>query len=876
MIDIEIALTKDQSILNLINGTRKQRVILNTDGLVNGTVVKDLRLGTSYYFRATTWNEKGAESVPGLWSDRLPVECPLGAYCIDNTSIIAYDIVGIDARLVRPQMHYYRLPPDWEPNNLTFVRCFGTTKGKLDTACLGGRDHAEGCKSGYTGLMCGQCVDGWAKSDVIHCNECIKGTILGMALIAGVLCAAFFLGLMVYSVLRSRGDPSLVQTAILKIFLRHAQQTMMAASFPLQWPSAIKDMFSSFQTISSIGDQTLGIECILNSTPPSIGSMFMAKSLIMIYVLPVLIYLSLLAFWYSYAIYEGGGEDPLGISKKKAMRHRRATAVAKLSDRQRKDRELGRNPRSTVNDRARGRIGIKEGEHKTPTNTRIFVSCLVVSTFIHTTMTSMTFRLFKCTKPLGEEGNQRLLLEHDLNIECGSPDHFFWIGTIGIPSLIIYVMGIPAVTFGLLYVYHSQLKVQSVRSMLGFLYSDYKVDWYFWETIIMFRLVIFAAISVLFGDRVDVQAGLGLCTLFGSLYIHLLVQPYVNVLLNKAEEIGLVTSWLTLYGGTLLFSDNITDGYKVLITASVIAVNIGFAVYVIRLMYTESRMYIDRVISRAGSMSKNLLSRFQSARPSRANSSAGDSNEGKADGLTALQSVEMQSVSIRVAGTPGETSAGNGEDTTISFKKNVMFRGKKAVGRAKDKERKDKSKDKKGSEGKGKGGQREHARSTTETLEEVSGKLMSLAADEGVSPGLRASGIERNETALERARARRPSILDTLASAASLLGDALAPVRLPKGSESKAADETGFGIVLEEEEEHDADDRDDGPDWVAVETEDGRYVVKCGKMAKANVVHSTQLHSDASRSDDTFGTTRRTRHRGSSPMTWTYWDEEYL
>ena len=321
-----------------------------------------------------------------------------------------------------------------------------------------------------------------------------------MAIMGSVIVAAFFLGLMVFSVLRSRGDPSLVQTAILKIFLRHAQQTLMAASFPLQWPDVILDMFNSFSAVSSIGDQTFSVECIVHSTPPSIGSMFMTQSIFMICelaaggsvaeiarnsttapinhpskdVIPPLIFISLLLFWYSYAVYEGGGADPLGVkSSKKILRQRRATAVAKVAGGNQRSGGGREQRRPTVNERRRTRIGIKEGEFKTTTNTRIFVSCLVVATFIHTTMTSMTFRLFKCTKPMGDKGNQRLLLEHDLNIECGSSDHLFWLGTIGVPSLLIYVMGIPATAFGLLYLYHADLKVQRVRSMLGFLYSDY-------------------------------------------------------------------------------------------------------------------------------------------------------------------------------------------------------------------------------------------------------------------------------------------------------------------------------------------------------------------------------------------------------------------
>ena len=165
MIDIEIALTKDERIRGLINNTRKQRVVLSKDkdGVINSTVVEDLNVGTSYYFRATVFNAVGAESVPGVWSDRLVVDCPPGADCIDNTTLVNPEIVGIDADHVRARRDFYRLPESWAGDNLTFVQCFGTRNGDPDTACLGGTLSDESCKSGYTGLMCGQCASVGAK-----------------------------------------------------------------------------------------------------------------------------------------------------------------------------------------------------------------------------------------------------------------------------------------------------------------------------------------------------------------------------------------------------------------------------------------------------------------------------------------------------------------------------------------------------------------------------------------------------------------------------------------------------------------------------------------------------------------------------------------
>ena len=155
------------------------------------------------------------------------------------------------------------------------------------------------------------------------------------------------------------------------------------------------------------------------------------------------------------------------------------------------------------------------------------------------------------------------------------------------------------------------------------------------------RLIAFAATSVMFADKPDIQAGLGLLVLFVCILAqkggvvslersesidHMIArkletkqkgpslssyhipsvlilsrpnpshpmllpvrvrQPYVDDTLNKVEEFGLIASWITLYGGTLLYSSSLSASVKAVVTVTIILINILFASLLVYLLVTS-------------------------------------------------------------------------------------------------------------------------------------------------------------------------------------------------------------------------------------------------------------------------------------------------
>ena len=148
----------------------------------------------------------------------------------------------------------------------------------------------------------------------------------------------------------------------------------------------------------------------------------------------------------------------------------------------------------------------------------------------HTSITKMTFSFFTCSDPV--EGVR--FLEADMNVICGSDHYHAILLFIAAPALLLYVIGIPATAFGLLYSERATLQTSpGTREKLGFLYSNYEPEYFYWESLVVMRLVFFAAISVLFADLPDAQASLGMMVLFFSVVTHLMTQPYLEDMLDK-------------------------------------------------------------------------------------------------------------------------------------------------------------------------------------------------------------------------------------------------------------------------------------------------------------------------------------------------------
>ena len=121
----------------------------------------------------------------------------------------------------------------------------------------------------------------------------------------------------------------------------------------------------------------------------------------------------------------------------------------------------------------------------------IIVTTVVILFLIHPTLTEMTFSMFKCN-----EVNGINYLERDFNIECWTPAHTKWCLGLGIPMIIIYVVGIPLFGFLLLYFNRFKLEDEIFLGRFRMIYQGMRPKRFYWEFVNVLRKIWLIIINV--------------------------------------------------------------------------------------------------------------------------------------------------------------------------------------------------------------------------------------------------------------------------------------------------------------------------------------------------------------------------------------------
>lgn len=233
-------------------------------------------------------------------AEQVCVSCPSGAYCN-----------GSDYRSVVAQAGYWRLP--W--NQLRFEQCDEPTAclgwgsvltGGSSSASVSQLLHVEAaagpyalCAQGYTNTLCNRCMHRYSRSGTAGCAQCLPDAQQYAALIGGfVLAFVIVLGLIFMNLLAA-GRPSALHVMLAKIFLTYLNQVALAASFELEWPDALRSMFSAADAVGSASDNVLSPDCVTSDTGVVTwfaGSKFFMRTTTML-LLPMLLLACLALFW---------------------------------------------------------------------------------------------------------------------------------------------------------------------------------------------------------------------------------------------------------------------------------------------------------------------------------------------------------------------------------------------------------------------------------------------------------------------------------------------------------------------------------------------------------------------------------------------------
>ena len=224
----------------------------------------------------------------------------------------------------------------------------------------------------------------------------------------------------------------------------------------------------------------------------------------------------------------------------------------------------------------------------------IITATTVVMFMIHPNITRQFFMVLSCKSIGGTADPGAKFMLGDLSEPCYSSYHVLFILVLGVPMLILWVIGIPLFTWGILYrnraliqtpptgasdIMRAQKKV--FESQMAFLYRGYKPTRYYWFLLEMFRKAALVAIAVFFPGALHTQLMMASLLIFVCILAQIFAKPFENRIPGAVEFLSLGTSFMIFFLANFLFVDTISHTAKVVATILICVLVISFFVIVV-------------------------------------------------------------------------------------------------------------------------------------------------------------------------------------------------------------------------------------------------------------------------------------------------------
>ena len=127
-------------------------------------------------------------------------------------------------------------------------------------------------------------------------------------------------------------------------------------------------------------------------------------------------------------------------------------------------------------------------------------------------------------------------LEADPSVRCWEGGHTLWAMLLGLPMLLVYGVGIPFGVFMILHWRRKKLDQPRCRVVYGFMYSNFKLEYYFWDCMVYTRKAAFAmAATLLRPSGAELQCSAGILIIFVAYFFQSRKTPYIEESLNVSE-----------------------------------------------------------------------------------------------------------------------------------------------------------------------------------------------------------------------------------------------------------------------------------------------------------------------------------------------------
>mmetsp|Transcript_3923 Transcript_3923/g.4790 ORF Transcript_3923/g.4790 Transcript_3923/m.4790 type:complete len:153 (-) Transcript_3923:40-498(-) len=152
--------------------------------------------------------------------------------------------------------------------------------------------------------------------------------------------------------------------------------------------------------------------------------------------------------------------------------------------------------------------------------------------------------MFQCIKV--DESEYRTKL--DLTMKCYSLEHIKWSFMLGLPIILVWVVGCPLAVAVILFKNRHSLEEQRIQRYMLILYQGLRRKVFYWELVNTARKVVMVAINVFMSTAPIIYSSVtAVLVLIGLIRVQLRLKPYKNPLNNDLEIESMVTGSATLF-----------------------------------------------------------------------------------------------------------------------------------------------------------------------------------------------------------------------------------------------------------------------------------------------------------------------------------------
>jgi predicted outer membrane repeat protein len=441
-------------------------------------------------------------------------ECSTGTYSFDWNSSQCYnwmeDAMCLGKTEISVDEGYWRR----NSNSTKIVKWLN--KDAWNGGYFNRQDNPTEWAKGYEGNLCSEwSITDDSKYQHVGENKCQKcpNPILNTFRVVGVwiVVFAFMMALIVINIRKTKDSKISIMMRIMTNYLQILSTSM---SFSVSYPKTLTDLFVPVSRIGATSDTFLSFDCFIEDYV--IKGPFPSKAFFKLFLSSLL---PLILFFFVSLIWVG-----LFVIKRKWVP------------------DLKRN---------------------------IAISVISILFLIHPKLTENSLEIYRWVEIDQNVTKVRI----DTNMDCYSVDHINWTVILGIPSIVVWVVGCPVFAFVLLYRNISKLESNKVKQYFLILFQGLRHRTFYWEFANSVKKML---ILVSFFMPVSLRILFCVVVLVASIRIQKHLRPYKEEANNQLEMSALFAGVVTLLSGLSLEERDQIGYLNLWILIFVLAVNLIF------------------------------------------------------------------------------------------------------------------------------------------------------------------------------------------------------------------------------------------------------------------------------------------------------------